>query len=189
MLDRLFYNRRWIVFRSKDLRRKHGTAHLCECWWTIASNGGCSYIKYDRDEFIQPTLATARLRSQMHLTDQGFDFLIIIYTRTKVAVRVEKGGGYFIKVGVVVEIQFVCLRGSSHFLLLAPPNCLQYHLGTNGFIRSFNNGMDGSGQLNSIGVIGSRQIASLEYNICIRRQKGMCSIFYTRVSLTLFQCN
>lgn len=41
--------------------------------------------------------------------------------------------------------------------------------------------MEESAATNSIGVQGSRQIASLDYNICIKTQAGKCSITYKRV--------
>lgn len=63
--------------------------------------------------------------------------------------------------------------------LSAPANCLQYYPEPTGFIMSFNYNRDENGNLNSIGVSGTRQLANTDYNICIKRSK--CSITYTRV--------
>jgi hypothetical protein len=72
---------------------------------------------------------------------------------------------------------------------LAPVGCLQYYLEPSGAIRSFNYAMEEPAQVNSIGVTGSRQIANLDYNICIKTQPGKCSITYKRVSRTVyFKC-
>lgn len=63
----------------------------------------------------------------------------------------------------------------------APSGCLQYHLTPNGVIRSFNYSPSPNGQLNSIGVEGTRQLASLSYGICIQAISS-CSITYTVLS-------
>lgn len=64
----------------------------------------------------------------------------------------------------------------------APFGCLQYYMsGTTGTISSFNYDSSGSGQVNSLGVQGSRQIASLSYGTCIRTFPGMCSITWSLV--------
>ncbi|XP_034483153.1 uncharacterized protein LOC117788479 [Drosophila innubila] len=65
---------------------------------------------------------------------------------------------------------------------LAPAGCLQYHMDTSGTIASFNYGSAASSALNSIGVPGTRQLASMRYGICIRKATGMCSITYGQVS-------
>lgn len=52
-------------------------------------------------------------------------------------------------------------------------------------MRSFNYSPSPNSRLNSIGVEGSRQIASLSYGICIRAL-GTCSITYTRVSTDVY---
>lgn len=66
----------------------------------------------------------------------------------------------------------------------APTNCLQYYKESTGFIRSFNYDQSEPGNFNSLGIIGTRQMADLNYNICIR--KSLCSITYMKVSKTNF---
>lgn len=61
---------------------------------------------------------------------------------------------------------------------LAPPNCLQYFVNSTGNIQSFNYASSVSGQFNSLGVQGSRQIANLNYTICVRQDPLMCAIIY-----------
>ncbi|XP_070501537.1 uncharacterized protein [Chironomus tepperi] len=61
----------------------------------------------------------------------------------------------------------------------APLNCLQYFINTTGNIQSFNYASSVSGQYNSIGVVGTRQIANLNYTICIRQDPLMCAIIYS----------
>ncbi|XP_064541255.1 uncharacterized protein LOC135430497 [Drosophila montana] len=65
---------------------------------------------------------------------------------------------------------------------LAPAGCLQYHMGSSGNIASFNYVSAASSALNSIGVQGTRQLASMRYGICIRKATGICSITYSQVS-------
>jgi CUB domain len=65
--------------------------------------------------------------------------------------------------------------------LSAPTGCLQYYLESSGAIRSFNYAMEEPAALNTIGTRGSRQIAGLNYNICIKPQAGMCSVTFRRV--------
>jgi hypothetical protein len=67
--------------------------------------------------------------------------------------------------------------GSSN---IAPAGCLQYHINSSGTIKSFNYATEVSGFFNSIGIIGTRQISGLNYNICFKQSS--CSITYTRVS-------
>lgn len=67
------------------------------------------------------------------------------------------------------------------FAKIAPSGCLQYHYGSTGIIRSFNYSPSPNARLNSIGVDGTRQIASLSYGICIRAISS-CSITYSVIS-------
>lgn len=55
---------------------------------------------------------------------------------------------------------------------------MQYFTNASGNVQSFNYKSDSSGQFNSIGIIGSRQIANLNYTICFRQDQFMCSIIY-----------
>lgn len=48
----------------------------------------------------------------------------------------------------------------------APSGCLQYHTGKTGFIRTMNFAENG------------RHLANQDYNICIRQERGTCSIIY-----------
>jgi len=63
----------------------------------------------------------------------------------------------------------------------APFGCLQYWTDASNTISSFNYDSAGSGQLNAIGVQGSRQIASMAYGACVLAQPGMCSITWALV--------
>lgn len=64
----------------------------------------------------------------------------------------------------------------------APFGCLQYWMDPSGTISSFNYAGSGSGQTNSIGVQGSRQLSNLAYGACIRTFPGQCSITWSLVS-------
>ncbi|CAG9801490.1 unnamed protein product [Chironomus riparius] len=68
----------------------------------------------------------------------------------------------------------------------APLNCLQYFVNTSGNIQSFNYDSSVSSQFNSLGVVGSRQIANLNYNICIRQDPLMCAIIYSLPTTDVF---
>ena len=59
---------------------------------------------------------------------------------------------------------------------------MQYFTNSSGNIQSFNYDSSISGQFNSLGVSGSRQIANLNYNICIRQDPLMCAIIYSHPS-------
>lgn len=50
----------------------------------------------------------------------------------------------------------------------APVGCLQYWQDSSGFVSSFNYASTASGVTNSIGVQGSRQIASMNYGACVK---------------------
>lgn len=59
---------------------------------------------------------------------------------------------------------------------------MQYYPNPSGIIRSFNYGASPNAMVNSVGVEGSRQIANLNYGICIAAQSGSCSITYSPLS-------
>ncbi|XP_062543488.1 uncharacterized protein LOC134210998 [Armigeres subalbatus] len=61
----------------------------------------------------------------------------------------------------------------------APAGCLQYYLDSSGTVQSFNYGTAANAALNSLGMIGTRQLASQNYAICIRAGAGLCSITYS----------
>lgn len=69
----------------------------------------------------------------------------------------------------------------------APFGCLQYYQDASGTISSFNYDSSGSGQTNSIGVQGSRQLSNLAYGACIRTLPGQCSITWSLVSFKCFK--
>ncbi|XP_053686199.1 uncharacterized protein LOC128735735 [Sabethes cyaneus] len=60
----------------------------------------------------------------------------------------------------------------------APAGCLQYFFTNTGTIASFNYGSAANSALNSLGMIGTRQLANSNYGICIRANAGMCTITY-----------
>lgn len=64
----------------------------------------------------------------------------------------------------------------------APSGCLQYHPNPSGIIRSFNYAPSANSMPNSVGVEGSRQIANLNYGICVAAQSGSCSVTYSPLS-------
>ncbi|KAJ6642074.1 hypothetical protein Bhyg_07020 [Pseudolycoriella hygida] len=66
--------------------------------------------------------------------------------------------------------------------LIAPSGCLQYYWGSSGVIRSFNYGSAANSALNTVGVDGTRQIANLNYGICIAAAADQCSITYSTLS-------
>lgn len=69
---------------------------------------------------------------------------------------------------------------------LAPRGCLQYHRAPSGVIRSFNYNPSPNSLPNSIGVDGTRQIASMNYGICIRAADDMCTITYSTLSSDVY---
>ncbi|XP_001849904.2 uncharacterized protein LOC6040518 [Culex quinquefasciatus] len=61
----------------------------------------------------------------------------------------------------------------------APPGCLQYYSGITGDIYSFNYGTGANPALNAaMSLTGSRQLASMNYGICVQRAAGRCTITY-----------
>lgn len=67
----------------------------------------------------------------------------------------------------------------------APSGCLQYHMGSSGVVRSFNYSPSPNSLPNTIGVDGSRQIANLNYGICIKADSS-CSITYSVLSSDVY---
>lgn len=65
----------------------------------------------------------------------------------------------------------------------APAGCLQYYTNSSAYIKSFNYATEGNPSLNSIGVMGSRQLANLNYNICIKKKS--CGVTYTIVRICM----
>ncbi|XP_048005808.1 uncharacterized protein LOC125241387 [Leguminivora glycinivorella] len=65
---------------------------------------------------------------------------------------------------------------------LAPNGCLQYYTGVTGTITSFNYGTAANTALSASLVTGTRQIANLNYGICIRMEAGYCSIQYAQTA-------
>lgn len=59
---------------------------------------------------------------------------------------------------------------------------MQYYTGVTGTIPSFNYGTAPSSVLSASLVTGTRQIANLNYGICIRMEAGYCAIQYSQVS-------
>ncbi|XP_066948450.1 uncharacterized protein [Macrobrachium rosenbergii] len=55
----------------------------------------------------------------------------------------------------------------------APDDCLQYHTETAGVVKGFN--FDGQGD-----VLDTRQIAHLNYGVCVKKAPGYCGIIWTR---------
>lgn len=72
------------------------------------------------------------------------------------------------------------------YQLIAPSGCLQYWMDSSGWVSSFNYASGASGVVNSIGVQGSRQIASTSYGACVKAAAGMCSITWSLVSFQIF---
>lgn len=64
----------------------------------------------------------------------------------------------------------------------APSGCLQYYKSPNGTVQSFNYDAAGSAMMNSIGVDGTRHLASLKYKICIHQHLDKCSIEWSQVA-------
>ncbi|XP_058463037.1 uncharacterized protein LOC131437598 [Malaya genurostris] len=60
----------------------------------------------------------------------------------------------------------------------APAGCLQYYLDSTGVVSSFNYGTAANPALNTLGMIGTRQLANSNYGICIRAGAGTCTITY-----------
>ena len=56
----------------------------------------------------------------------------------------------------------------------APPHCTQYFTGSTGYLKSFN-------------YDSSYHLANQNYQICIRTERGMCTIYYSAVSSTSFR--
>ncbi|VVC86227.1 unnamed protein product [Leptidea sinapis] len=65
---------------------------------------------------------------------------------------------------------------------IAPNGCLQYYTGTSGTINSFNYATTANPTLSASLVTGTRQLANLNYGICIRMEAGYCSIQYAQAS-------
>ena len=86
----------------------------------------------------------------------------------------------------IINIVIIFVRNKFLNNISAPLNCLQYFINTTGNIQSFNYGSSISSQFNSLGVHGSRQIANLNYNICIRQDPLMCAIIYSLPSTDAF---
>lgn len=57
----------------------------------------------------------------------------------------------------------------------APAGCLQYHTGKTGLIRTLNFAENG------------RHLANQDYNICIRQERGICSIVYEQCDENSFK--
>lgn len=68
------------------------------------------------------------------------------------------------------------------FKIPAPKGCLQYYLEDSGAVKSLNYATGSNNNLNSIGVEGSRQLASTNYGICVRASGGTCSITWSQAS-------
>ncbi|KAI8430781.1 hypothetical protein MSG28_000943 [Choristoneura fumiferana] len=69
---------------------------------------------------------------------------------------------------------------------VAPNGCLQYYTGTTGTITSFNYGTAANQALSASLVTGTRQIANLDYGICIRMEAGYCGIQYAQTANDIY---
>lgn len=68
----------------------------------------------------------------------------------------------------------------------APSGCLQYHLNQNGVVRSFNYGSSANSVANTVGLEGTRQLANMQYGICVRKWASQCSITWAPISSDIF---
>lgn len=68
----------------------------------------------------------------------------------------------------------------------APAGCLQYFLGSSGSVQSFNYGRGTNAALNANSMTGTRQMANLNYGICIRKGVGICSVTYRVVRINTY---
>jgi hypothetical protein len=78
------------------------------------------------------------------------------------------------------NLQITQIDSSSPYV--APAGCLQYYLDVSGSVMSFNYLPAASASLNAIGVIGTQQLAGINYGICVRAGSGQCSITWSQVS-------
>ncbi|XP_014369924.2 uncharacterized protein LOC106719946 [Papilio machaon] len=69
---------------------------------------------------------------------------------------------------------------------IAPNGCLQYYTGLTGTINSFNYGTTPNTALSASLVTGTRQIANLNYGICIRMEAGYCAIQYSQAANDIY---
>ncbi|XP_030031849.2 uncharacterized protein LOC115448536 [Manduca sexta] len=69
---------------------------------------------------------------------------------------------------------------------IAPNGCLQYYTGIMGTINGFNYGTAANTALSASLVTGTRQIANLNYGICIRMEAGYCSIQYSQTANDMY---
>lgn len=68
----------------------------------------------------------------------------------------------------------------------APAGCLQYYMEDTGVITSFNYQPAPNSNLNSAGVLGSRQLANTQYGICVRMAANQCSITWRQTDTYAF---
>lgn len=83
---------------------------------------------------------------------------------------------------IVINLKRKCLPNFSIIYFTAPNGCLQYYTGITDTINSFNYGTGANTLLSASLVTGTRQIANLNYGICIRMEAGYCAIQYAQVS-------
>lgn len=68
----------------------------------------------------------------------------------------------------------------------APAGCLQYYMEDTGVVTSFNYQPAPNSNLNSAGVLGSRQLANTQYGICVRMAANQCSITWSQTDTYAF---
>lgn len=64
----------------------------------------------------------------------------------------------------------------------APSGCLQYYLDDTGTVMSFNYLPTATAANTVNGVLGTRQLASITYGICVRMSAGKCSITWSKTA-------
>lgn len=151
--------------------------HICQLridfqLFSLAQPDGDGYCT--RDSFIVesgrttvPTLCGENRGLHVYVSFQN-DFPITIRIAT----------GQFLSFKRRWEILVSQIKCSSP--LRAPSNCLQYYTKPTGYIKSFNYEAGENPSLNSIGVMGSRQLANLNYAICFKKLAS--GITYIKVS-------
>lgn len=74
------------------------------------------------------------------------------------------------------------------FIFKAPAGCLMYYTDLTGTVTSFNYGQTAaSGVVNTVNnTLGTRELANLNYGVCIEMQPGYCSIQWSQSSGDLY---
>ncbi|KAJ1524906.1 hypothetical protein ONE63_009765 [Megalurothrips usitatus] len=135
------------------------------------ANGLCrnDFLTVSAGSFPLPRICGSNTGGHMYVDIPNGTNSIVISVDTDVGVRFTRTWN--------IRITQIEATNPSH----APPGCLQYYQDTANTISSFNYGTTANPAVGAT-PMGTREIANLDYSVCVRPAAGYCSIEWSQLA-------